>query len=389
MKPWRALTLALVLVGCGDPAEPVAEWIPGGAPVCAGGPRVPAILVNPRIATPGANPNVIRDIGGGEFAIVESFDNRVSVLDRDGNLSARADVGNDRNPYDIAVSGDELWVTNYVAQSVSVVARDSGEVLAELEASSLDDPAGVGRFGDTVYVTNVAFTAPTQPYGDGSVTAFDAQTRRPLGQLDVPAKNPLFLQPMDVEGEPAMVLVSSGELELSDSGAGVSSPGAVEIWRSSGDPLRPQRTTFALPQVDDRQIGAPGRPLQTPDGRLYFASATAPILFSLDPASGWLHGTDDPLRFSDTSGDSLHHADVDDQGVLYITSFNRDSLYLWDTTCDQLLAGPIDLGESEFLEGPHGIVVAGDSGQPDRAYFITNALTGSEAVGEVVFDWSG
>lgn len=385
------LTLAIpVLTACGpeDENDDVRSYPPGAA-VCPEGPARPEIRVRPRIADPGANPNVIRKIGPRDFAIVESFSNTVSVIDAAGNLEPLADVGNDQNPYDLTVSSDELWVTNYIGQSVSVLDRATGELLDTLTAASLDDPSGIGRLEDTVYVTNVAYSGPTLPYGEGSVTAFDASTKEVLGQLDVAGRNTVFARQIELAGSDKLVVVSSGEIQLTDEGAGVESPGAIEIWNPTDDPLRPDRATFDLPQVENRRIGAPGRPMPTPDGRLYFASATAPVLFVLDPESGWLHDTRSPLTFSEVGSDSLHHADIDSRGILYLTSFNEDALYIWDTSCDRLLAGPIDLGESDFLEGPHGVAVIEEAGQrPTGALFITNALSGSEAVGRIEFVWS-
>jgi hypothetical protein len=373
--------LSVCVMACSEPDEAAERILPGGPPVCPGGAPVPTVRIVPELATIGLNPNVVRPLGDGTFAIAESASNTVSRWNGEA-LEQLVDVGGSRNPYDVASTGDEAWVTNYLSQTVTVVDLGSGESV-ELEHPSLEDPSGVDRYRDTVVVSNVAFNAPTQPYGQGSFTVWDIATRAVVATHSAAAKNPIFVRAFDDGDDSYLVASSSGELFLSDDGAGVNSPGAVEIW--SGDARAPNRRVFDVPQVDDPQIGAPGRPLLAPNGDLYFASGTAPVLFRLNPDSGWVHGADDPLRFAESSGDALHHAAMSDRGVILITSFNDDALYLWDTSCDQIMHDrPIDLGVTSLLEGPHGVAISSESGTTTEALFIMNL---SNVLGRVVLEW--
>jgi len=71
----------------------------------------------------------------------------------------------------------------------------------------------------------------------------------------------------------------------------------------------------------------------------------------------------------ETSQDALHAAAMMGDGLAFVLAFNQDALYVFDTTCDKLIAGPVDLGLSEEdLEGPLAIVSDGAL----RAHFITS-----------------
>ena len=117
----------------------------------------------------------------------------------------------------------------------------------------------------------------------------------------------------------------------------------------------------------------------------YLAGATEPLLYKVDlETMTWIRGPENPIRINDLSGDALHHATMDERGIVYVTSFNEDALYLFDSTCDEKLAGPIDLGQSStLLEGPHGIAIHG-SGDRWQGYF---AMSLSNVLGFVEFFW--
>jgi len=67
----------------------------------------------------------------------------------------------------------------------------------------------------------------------------------------------------------------------------------------------------------------------------------------------------------------LHNGFMGDDGLLWVVSFNDDSLYVVDTACDEVLLGGVDLGVIPGeLEGPIGFVVA--SREPLSAYYMTS-----------------
>ena len=104
--------------------------------------------------------------------------------------------------------------------------------------------------------------------------------------------------------------------------------------------------------------------------RAYFVSATSPALLSLDlERATWLRGPDDPILLYETDQDALHAGAMAGDELLLILAYNQDALYVVDTSCDEVIAGPIDLGlSSEDLEGPLAIVTDGAL----RAYFMTS-----------------
>ncbi len=79
----------------------------------------------------------------------------------------------------------------------------------------------------------------------------------------------------------------------------------------------------------------------------------------------------------------LDNLSVTDEATPIIAKQTRlRALYLFDTKCDEKLAGPIDLGQSSmFLEGPQGIAIHG-SGDSWKGYF---AMSLSNVLGYVEF----
>ncbi|MDX1618629.1 MAG: hypothetical protein R3224_07565, partial [Balneolaceae bacterium] len=126
----------------------------------------------------------------------------------------------------------------------------------------------------------------------------------------------------------------------------------------SDDPLGADPEVALFELGDDPSLGILGYPAHQPGGsHIYFASGTAPVVFKLDMATmSWERGARDPIRLYDSRGNALHDARMGPNGVLFVTAFNRDELYLVDTNCDARLGDPVLLDDSEFLAGPHGVV---------------------------------
>jgi sugar lactone lactonase YvrE len=386
------LWLVALSVACSEPVEDVepARTYEAGAAVCEGGPAAPSAAVYPKLEVIGTSANAIVDAGE-HLWIVESTDNSVSRYEP---AAERLDeqfvyLGGDRNPWQVFVDRDaELaWITNWVADTLTVASTETGEVVAEIsaqdqgDASPFDAPQGIAATARHVYVTNTAYRGPGD-YGEGFVTVVDRQSREVIGRIDTAHRNPSFVRVVDTPSGEAVVVVNTGDLEVTDEGAFVRTDASVELWREGDDPAAPERDVFVLETTSDPRMGAPGQPAVTPDGRyVYLASTTAPVVFKFNlHDERWVRATDDPIVLYDTDRDATHGATIDSRGVLYVTALNEDALYLVDTTCDALLAGPIDLGTTDtYVEGPQDLrVVEGDDGP--RAYFVT---TLSSALGMV------
>ena len=371
------MVLTLAGTSC-DPSPPTQgeRRLGAVAAVCPGGPSLRALSVWPEEALLGPASNAILPSAEGLW-VVESGANTVSLLTPERRWrSGELDVGPDRNPYDMTVDAQgRRWVTNVVSDTVSVL-DPGGRLIQEIRHPSLRSPSGVAAWGEHVYVGNANYKGRQQGYGPASVTVISGQRLEVVAEISLTHKNAHFVQVVQTPQGERLAVVTAGELGFGPFGAQPMSDAALELWAQSDDPSQPARQIFTLPRTpEDPRQGAPGRPMVSPDGRaLYLTSATAPSLYKLDLERGrWAHDTSNPLVFDELMGDALHHGVMDARGVLYITSFNRDAMFLWDTRCDKRLAGPIDLGlDASLLEGPHGAAIfAQDAAQTDL-YYITS-----------------
>lgn len=355
---------AAVLGACGEPSEdgPTRTY-DGAEPVCEAGPKSPGATVWADAQTLGVDPNAVAQ-GDGYLWIVESSENTVSRYDpaADALDAFFVDLGVNHNPYDIHIDAPKhlAYITNQEANTLAVASTQTGEVIDEIgvDSATFDAPQGVTASDDYIYVTNTHLRGRT--FDEGSVTILDRHTREVLGRIATAKKNPQFVEVIDTPHGPRVAVVSSGEIHHSGT---VNSAGALELWAETDDPTAPERQIFTLELTDDDRMGAPGRPLATPDARrLYLASATAPVLFAFDlQAMQWLHDTENPIEIYATDEKSLHNATMDERGIIYLSAFNDDALYLFDTACDAVLTGPLDLGTTDaFLEGPVDLQVVGD-----------------------------
>ncbi len=352
-RPAAILLLTVALAGCTRGTGPGGD-IPAAGPVCEAGPAARPLAIERGVGVLGATAQSIRRFG--DFAyITESGSNTVSELDLEsGELRTLVDVGNDRGPWEVWAYEDELWITNFVADTVTVADRETGDVLAEIRGPRLEKPAGIAGTDRYVYVGNTEYRG-VNDYGPGSVSIIDREARELVATRPIGAPNPLHLDVASFSFGERVVVVASGEHRFDDGGGAVAgSDGAVELWEETSVPEAPDVTTIEVPRsgADDR-VGLPGRPLRV-DDRIYLVSAAAPVVFEVDAAAGRLVG--EPTAFSDVAGDALHDATIDDRGVLWISSFNRDAIYRVDTRCGAVLGDPIPIGGGERLTGLVGSV---------------------------------
>ena len=354
-RPPTFAFMVAVGVSCSQTDEEHPLTDPAGPAVCAQGPADPSATVQRGVQVIGRAVEATREFDDDVY-IVESGDNTIRRFDPQSRTSqVVVDVGNGRGPWDLWVHGDEAWITNFTANTVSVADLNTGEVVAELDDMRLEGPAGIAILGDHVYVGAVQFRGETE-YGPGAIVVIDRATREVMGAIATHRQNPQALDVVDGK----LFVVDSGAFALADGRYVAGTEGAVEVWTPTDDPLAPNREFAALPLVDDPAVGVPGRPAIGADSVVYLPSATGPVVFSYDvEAMEWVRGADDPIRLYDTDLDALHHAAFGPQGVLYVTAFNEDKLFLVDTTCDAVL-DEILLEASEFVAGPHGVVPTSD-----------------------------
>ena len=386
-RPTTSPSLTLALLGllaastaCDPAAEPAAEvYLLERA--CPGGVGPMELQLERHVTAIGPSANELIALGDG-ILVVESGANTLSRFDRRADAFHRGfiDVGTERNPYAAAADpgADEVWVANYASHTVTVARGTTGEVLEEIEHDDLRNPSAVVLTADYAYVANVAFLGPPERFGPGSVTVIHRASREVAATLDTEFRNPHFLALYEEAGASYLMVSSSGAFELGDE-VRVVSEGGLELFDLGADPVSPPRQSYPLGQEAVQTVGAPGLPLWRPgDPRVFFASGNAPGLFVFDlDARAWLHDAADPFWLYDAAGrDATHSAALTAEGLLLLTAFNQDALYVLDTACMELMAPSIDLGEvANMLEGPKGIIVIDE--EPAEAYFlysIANAL---------------
>lgn len=386
--PPQLTVLALVLCtasGCGEDSTGPLEPELRTEAVCADGVGEFDVFVERQISAIGPVGNDLAASTNSVW-VVESGSNTVSRLDRETGSyhDFFVDVGNERNPYAATVdeTARELWVANYASNTVSVASKDTGEILVEFEDESFENPSTVVLSDTHAYVGNVNFISLAEGYGPGSITVIDRAESQVVGVLETEFKNPQFMAVEVVDGSATLLVSSGGELERRNDRVAVVSEGGLEIFDINADPVTPNRESFALGQLTVGDVGAPGTPLLSPDGgSLYLVSGNAPVLFVFDLLEReWVHDASSPIEIYQTDGDATHKAVMDPDGLLWITAFNEDALYLFDTSCHEKVAPPIDLGRvANMLEGPQSILVV-DDGAAREGYVV---MTISNALGRV------
>lgn len=312
--------------------------------------------------------------------IVESGANSVSRFDRNSERreSDFIYVGSDRNPYAVLTVDDELWVANYLSNSVSVVDRRSATIIKEIKDERLLRPSGLAVSSTHMYVGNVNFIGRRQGFGPGSVAVIDRHTKQVVNSFATAFKNPQFLAVDEIQGQEVLFVSTGGAFDMTQEVVKVEGEGGLEIFEIAADPVDPAGRSYPLGQAEVEVVGAPGEVLLSPDKRrIYLVSANAGAIFVFDlDDERWIYDAKAPLWIYDAKGDATHRATMDNDGLLWITAFNKDGLYLLDTHCDELIAPMIDLGRVEnMLEGPHAIDVVSE-GDEKVGYFIYSIANG-------------
>lgn len=392
------------LVGCADDAskDPTPTRVyEAGEPACStNGRPAPALSVFANFQPIGTAANALA--GDDEHLwVVESTSNTVSRFHLD---SARfdpyfIDIGDGQNPYDVAVDAElgRAYISNWLTNSLSVAELKTGEITHYIgpdssknttpDTSYLDAPQGVSFSDAYIYVANSGYRGPGD-YAPGSVSIFERDSLEFIAKIETTEPNTSFVLWAKTALGPRLIVVNTGAIEINNTGAFVRSAGSVELWAERDDPLQPERESHRLELVDNSRFGAPGRPVLTPDRRfIYLPSATAPLIFKLDIYAGeWVYDTDSPLQIDGAKldQDGTHDLAADSRGLLYLTAFNEDALYIIDTACDQLLAGPIDLAQTDAqLEGVQTPLIV-ESATSTTLYFTA---TLANSLGKVELDY--
>ncbi|MEM1071096.1 MAG: hypothetical protein AAGI63_19475 [Planctomycetota bacterium] len=146
---------------------------------------------NPTFVSPHANPIAIRD---GRVFVVNTPGDTVDVIDVETQkLTHRIPVGVDPVSIAVRLDGKEIWVSNHVSDSVSVIDNDSASttymhVVATVQefdskrATTFDEPVGIAfASNEKVYV---ALSSENQ------IAVVDVSSRKVTKRLTIPAQDP-------------------------------------------------------------------------------------------------------------------------------------------------------------------------------------------------------
>ena len=354
---------ALMLgVGCEPAPGELREPVVRTDAVCPQGVGRFDVFVDGQVAAIGPSANQV-EVAAGAVWVLESGSNTVSRFDLESEEYSAyfVDLGNERNPYGMAIDevGGEMWVANYASNTVSVAALQSGEVLEEIDSEGFANPSAVALTEEYAFVGNVNYLGLSQGFGPGSISVIHRESREVVAQWETAFQNPHYLAVKKWEGREVLVAMTSGAYDLSGEEVLLQGEGGMEWWEITEE--EPVHRVFSIFQErSGGRVGAVGRPhLNRERKRIYAVSGNAPALFAFDlEEEEWVYDAEEPFWLYEGGGDVTHNTAINDEGLLWISSFNRDGLYLLDTKCEELITDVIDLGvAANMLQGVHGIAL--------------------------------
>jgi len=228
----------------------------------------------PSFMSPHAGPIAVR---GGFVYVANTPADTVDVLDAaTGAVVARVSVGVDPVGLAVRPDGSELWVSNHVSDSVSVIDLDASSATYRCVVATVQDfdaRTRATRFDEPV---GIAFADDTKAYvalsSENVVAVVDVATRRVTGRLRIPAQDPraiavrdgrLYVLPFESNNQTQLsggVGDLDGELETFDAfehavaNNNVLSIGAVQDIVKH--PRVPDRDLFVFDTSTDRLVGS-------------------------------------------------------------------------------------------------------------------------------------
>ena len=258
--------------------------------------------------------------------VLNSGTDDIMIIDPldDGRVSRTIALEPGSNPWAMGFAGrNKAYVTNFLANTVSVVDVESGTLLKTIEVGTA--PEGILIFEDRAYVANTGFTGAGQPYARASVSIIDIVNDTVTHTLDVPANA------QDIAVDPM------GRIHVLCTGNYYDVSGQVAII----DLFAPPYWTPAV--VDTIHIGDfPGDIAITPSGKGYCISwgdGENGFLYSYDAfADTLLHGAGDPIRVGPNVSRLLYDSVEDVLWIPYMKSWAGDGfIQKFDVKTDEVV----------------------------------------------------
>jgi len=336
----------------------------------------PASAVQNDVTTLGVYANTITI--DGEFAyVVNSGDNtiqRYSTADPAGSSNKRfVDEGTNKNPFDLAIYGDRIYITNSFEGSITVAALSTGAVLSTTILPELVSPQDIVATEGYLLVANTEFTFPAPSERFGSLVVLSrSDTPALVNRIPTTQSNPQFVR---VVGDTVYV-VNSGRTDY-DMDTGIVSPGT-----DGGLDTLALSTLAAANGVDGNVslppsglVGNPGTPTIV-GTTMFLGSGTASVLFQIDLSTlSAVRGTNAPIVLGDTGTSGFAVPSLGPDGLLYVADFNNDKVSVFDPACGAVIGQPIGVGSSaEMMEGPFDMAWDA-SGKAHIVMSVSSSLT--------------
>lgn len=163
------------------------------------------------------------------YFMVSSFSgaNAVDIRDSDADLTLlhHIDVGNGKNPRDVAFANGHGYVALFNGNAVAIFDPDTGTMHGELTFEDYADPDGDANpgalqvIGDTLFVSlvRIDYTNSYQPLAPGKIVAIDTKTQEILYSIDTTGFNLAH-----------MIATADGNLLVSSIGAYGAADGGIE-----------------------------------------------------------------------------------------------------------------------------------------------------------------
>jgi len=216
--------------------------------------------------------------------VVNSGTDDIQVIDprNDSQIKKTIALPTGNNPWYMAFVGSKkAYVTNWIANTVSVINVETGELITEIEVGTA--PQGILVVGNKAFIANTGYGGWNQPYHQATISIIDTEADSAIQTLDVPTNAQDF------------ALAPDGKIHVICTGNYVNTFGQIAVIDLYTGPMWDKPAV-----VDTIEIGgSPGDIIITPDGKGYcvaWGDGVHGFLYSYDVfANTVIHDSADPI----------------------------------------------------------------------------------------------
>ncbi|MBN1480422.1 T9SS type A sorting domain-containing protein [candidate division KSB1 bacterium] len=268
-------------------------------------------MITQNIATTGQMPNKIL-----------AFDDMIYILDSGTSDIKMLNPGTDQivrtivltpgaNPWDMEFVGvDRVYVSNWVANTVSVVDLSTGSIIKDITVGK--GPEDILILDNLAFVTNTGYAGWGLPYEQGTVMIIDISADRIIDTIAVPT-NPQ-----------KVVLAPDGRVHVLCTGDYVEHAGRVAVIDLQSGQMQNKPAV-----IDTIELGgAPGDLDITSDGKAYaidWGDGLNGFLYAYNAVDGTVwHDSDNPLKVGPNTGQVLYDEHEECLWIPYMKEWGGD-----------------------------------------------------------------